>query len=77
MQTAAIATSELTDPIRNSFPITLDKQTNKQNTSAGSKLLLENKLNQSLRLGQTTKDLKSRLKVQREQQKLGEDAWTV
>jgi hypothetical protein len=46
MQTAAIATSELTDPIRNSFPITLDKQTNKQNTSAGSK--------QRLRLGQTT-----------------------
>jgi hypothetical protein len=30
MQTAATATSELTDPIRNSFPITLDKQTNKQ-----------------------------------------------
>jgi hypothetical protein len=65
MQTAAIATSELTDPIR--FPITLDKQTNKQNTSAGSKLLLENKSKQSLRLGQNTQDLKTELKVQRKQ----------
>jgi hypothetical protein len=54
MQTAAIATSELTDNIRNSFPMTLDKETNKQNTSAGSKLLLENESKQSLRLGQTT-----------------------
>jgi hypothetical protein len=29
IQTAAIATSELTDPIRDIFPITLDIQTNK------------------------------------------------
>jgi hypothetical protein len=28
-QTAAIATSELTDPIRNSFPIKLDEQQTK------------------------------------------------